>query len=762
MLYREHVNEGWLFAKTEKIADVLEGTETADRQMVDLPHTWNNWDGQDGGGDYYRGKTVYTKQFDRPDVPDDYEIWLEFEGVNSVAEVYADGEKLAEHRGGYSAFRVEITEAIRKGSVLINVLVNNKNQADVYPQVADFTFYGGIYRDVNLIAVPPTHFCLDYYGASGIAFDTEIRGSGAVVNLAAWVAGAQPGDMVRFTIEDQDGFEISEVYAPAKELVQAKAWIPDAHLWQGTADPYLYTVYAKILRHNECLDEREAFLGVREFRVDPEKGFFLNGIPTPLRGVSRHQDMLGKGNALMADDHWDDADMIAELGANTVRLAHYQHSQEFYDACDVYGFVVWAEIPFISVMNKEPKAHENCREQMKELIYQNYNHPSICFWGISNEITIGGDIPGLQENLEDLNKLVKELDPTRLTTMAQVSMLPMESNHNQITDVVSYSHYFGWYGGNYTENERWFDEFHRKYPSRPVGISEYGCEGIVSWHSDVPKCRDYTEEYQAEYHEHMAKIISERPWLWATHIWNMFDFGCDARDEGGVAGRNNKGLVTLDRKIKKDSYYIYKAYWSEQSFVHIAGRRYSDRPYGQMEVKVYSNQPKVTLFVDGAEFKTIEGGKVFRFADVPLTSEYTMITARSEDGSEDTVAFHKVAEPNPGYVMPPAEDDGQDGAKNWFDDLALEGDVPELTFREGFFSIRDYVSDILADEQAGRILVDAVNRFGTMKASRSMMGIMGGLPLEDMAGMMGQSRDQADVFLKRVNAELQKIAKQKM
>ncbi|MDO5408708.1 MAG: glycoside hydrolase family 2 TIM barrel-domain containing protein [Eubacteriales bacterium] len=755
----EQVNENWKFAKLDGALDSLENRAEISHVTVNLPHTWNNWDGQDGGGDYFRGKCEYTKRICRPDVPADYEIWLEFEGANSVAEVYADGEKLAEHRGGYSTFRVNLTEALKDGSTMVSVIVDNKNHSDVYPQMADFTFYGGIYRNVNLIAVPKTHFCLDYYGAQGVAFSTKIVDGGAQVALSAWVAGAESADLLQFVIEDEDGNIAAESFVPACGDGRAQAWIPDAHLWQGVEDPYLYTVTARIIRHNECLDEVESFLGVREFYVDPEKGFFLNGVQTPLRGVSRHQDMLGKGNALTADDHWDDAEMIAELGANTVRLAHYQHNQEFYDACDALGLVVWAEIPFISIMNKDPKGHENCREQMKELIYQNFNHPSICFWGISNEITIGGDLPGLQENLEDLNRLVKEIDSTRLTTMAQVSMLPMESGHNQVTDVLSYNHYFGWYGGSYTQNEEWFDKFHAMHPERPFGISEYGCEGIISWHSDAPKCRDYSEEYQAEYHEHLAKIISERPYLWATHIWNMFDFGCDSRDEGGVKGRNNKGLVTLDRKIKKDSYFIYKAYWSKEAFVYITGRRYSDRPYSEMDVKVYSNQPEVTLYVDGKAFETLKGDKVFLFHNVPLADGFTRVTAGAPGCASDSVVFRKVDEPNPGYVMPPEEDAEEgDGAKNWFDDINTEDAAPELTFNEGYFSIQDTVGDILDHEQAGQILVDAMNRFSSMKVKRSMLGMMAGLRLEDMTGMMG-GQDQSGEMLKRINAELQKVAK---
>lgn len=753
------LNQEWLFKKGDGIPATAAEAREAGFKSVEIPHTYNAHDGQDGGGDYYRGKAVYIRELERPDVPADTRIYLEWEGVNSIAEIYFNGRKIKEHRGGYSAFCVDVTEEWTEEKAVLAVLADNANHSDVYPQMADFTFYGGMYRDVKMITVSPTHFCMDYYGSQGLAFTSKIAGADAKISLSAWIENPQPSDTVQFEIMDEEERTVAECFVPAREAVEATAWIPNVRLWQGVEDPYLYTVVARLVRHNEVLDEVEADLGVREFYVDPEKGFFLNGKAMPLRGVSRHQDMLGKGNALTQEDHWEDAYQIADLGANTVRLAHYQHNQAFYQACDALGFVVWAEIPFISAMNRDPKGHENCREQMKELIYQNFNHPSICFWGISNEITIGGDLPGLYENLVDLNQLVKELDPTRLTTMAQVSMLPKDSKQNQITDVVSYNHYFGWYGGSYTKNEEWFDAFHQMHPDRPFGISEYGCEGIISWHTDTPKCKDYSEEYQAEYHEHMAKIIEERPYLWATHIWNMFDFGCDARDEGGVKGRNNKGLVTMDRKVKKDAYYIYKAYWSKEPFVYITGRRYAERPGDTMTVKVYSNQPEVTLTVNGKEIGTKRGDKIFLFENIKLEETVNWVTASAAGCSTDGVTWIRTEEPNTGYVKPYEEDDFMDGAKNWFDEADEEEALPELQFVEGYYSIRDSVAEILAHEEAGTILVDAINKYGSMKVKKSMMGIMSGLPAQDMMGMVAPDKETEQIIEKRANAALQKIAK---
>ena len=752
----ENLNDGWRFKKGCSLK-VTRGWE-----RVCIPHSYNAHDGQDGGNDYFRGKATYVRTVARPSVPESYSMFIKFDAVNSCAEVFADGKKIAVHAGGYSAFIVDVTNCFNKAtrSFELAVVADNSHNDAVYPQSADFTFYGGMYRDVHLIAVPETHFAYGAYAALPLVFFTKLSEDkkDAVVFCTAHVAHAEKSDAVQFTLFDANGVVAVEAYAPAQEHTETQIFLQDAHVWHGIDDPYLYTVSAKLVRHNEVLDEVSAQLGVREFFVDAEKGFYLNGKRYPLRGVSRHQDMLGKGNALLASDHERDIALLMELGANTVRLAHYQHSEIFYTLCDRAGLVVWAEIPFISVMSAARAAHENCRTQLHELILQNYNHASICFWGIENEITIGGEVAGLYENLVNLNELAKSLDSTRLTTLAQVTMLPPASRLNKITDIISYNHYFGWYFGAMEDNEIWFDKFHAAYPDRAIGISEYGCEGIVSWHSDAPECKDYTEEYQARYHEHMAKIIDERPYLWATHVWNMFDFGCDARDEGGVQGRNNKGLVTFDRAIKKDSFYVYKAYWSKTPFVHIAGRRYAARPYSAMSVKVYSNAHRVALFVNGKKFAEQEGAHIFTFDNVPLENEYTTISAETSGAPRDSVTFRKVASPNQCYVKPPEENDRREHVKNWFADIEKAG-VPDFTFNDSFFSVRDTINDIFANSEAEKIVADAVSQFTTMRINTNMLGIMGTVPLERVASMLVQDEEKAQTVLKVLNAELQKIKK---
>lgn len=532
-------------------------------------------------------------------------------------------------------------------------------------------------------------------------------------------------------------------------------YVPDAEKWEIDR-PYLYTVTATLQRRNEAFDEISVRAGVRSFSCDPEKGFFINGRQTPLRGVSRHQDRLYKGNALSREEHYEDARLIKELGANTIRLAHYQHSQDFYDACDELGFIVWAEIPFISVFNTDPAAHENCISQMKELIIQNYNHPSICFWGISNEILIGGISEKLVENHRELNALCKQLDPTRLTTIAHVSMTPVDSPLHGITDVESYNHYFGWYGGKMEDNGPWLDDFHRMHPEICLGLSEYGCEGIITYHGANPACRDYSEEYQALYHEHMAKVLEERSYIWSSHVWNMFDFGCAARNEGGVAGRNNKGLMTIDRKTKKDSYYVYQAYWSKKPMIHLCGRRYAQRAGETTEIRVYSNQPSVALYLDGKLVEEKTADKVFVF-HVALADGVNIVTAGAGKIS-DSMTLEKVdAEPSV-YALPEAKERAE-GVANWFK-LAGNLDLKApMEFPEGRYSIRDTIEELADSQEAWDITAEAFRLAANMKLARreGMWDMIKSVTLEDALKMAGSMVPEG--FTESVNAKLIKIEK---
>ena len=526
---------------------------------VQLPHTWNAFDGQDGGNDYWRG--IGTYEIALPDPTPGKKQYIELQGANHVATVYCNGRELGTHKGGFSTFRYDLTPAMKKTGNSLSVVVSNA-VSDIYPQTADFTFYGGLYRDVNFIEVAPAHFDLLKHGTEAVFVTPHCSGK---TRLDLFPVGAM-GCTLAVELKDAEGNVVGTGAAAAEDHAHVIIDVKNPHLWNGMEDPYCYTATASIVREGAVLDAVTVTYGYRSFHVDANTGFWLNGKNVPLHGVSRHQDRQDKGWAISKADHEEDIALIKEVGANTIRLAHYQHDQYFYELCNRTGFALWAEIPFISKFIPSQEAYENTISQMTELVAQNYNHPAIFFWGISNEILIGADIEPLRKNLRDLAKLAKSMDPSRLTTLAQVSGTPMDSEHNYITDIVSYNHYFGWYGGDVAHNGPWFDAYHKLNPDIPLGVSEYGVENITHWHSATPMNHDYTEEYANYYHHEMLKTFATRPYLWSTHVWNMFNFAADARDEGGVVGMNNKGLITYDRKLKKDAFYIYKAYWTS---VHI-------------------------------------------------------------------------------------------------------------------------------------------------------------------------------------------------
>lgn len=664
------INEDWHFTRENPgVPTCLLG------ERVNLPHTWNAVDGQDGKNDYYRGTCWYTKKLN-VSCGDAEEVWLEFRGAAMTAEVYLNGNKLCRHEGGYSTFRVNLTEHLEDENILAVSVDNGKNRT-VYPQKADFTFYGGIYRDVYLLTVPKQHFELAYHGTPAIKVTPVVSDDyrSASVTVETWqncdgpVTIAVAGE--RKVVSSVEGYAIAEFV------------IENVHLWDGLHDPYLYTAEA-MLESGDCIFKQ---FGCRSFQIDPEQGFILNGRAYRLCGAARHQDRQGLGNALTAKEQEEDLALLMEMGANTVRLAHYQHDSYFYELCDKAGLIVWAEIPYIT--EHMPEARENTLSQMTELIVQCYNHPSIVCWGLSNEISATGGVnPDMVENHNLLNDLCHRLDKTRPTTMAHVFMLDPDDTFVRLPDIRSYNLYYGWYVGEKEENDQWFDDFHARHPDVVMGLSEYGADANPAYQSANPQKGDWSEGYQALYHEHMLKMWQERPYIWAMHCWNMFDFGADGRDEGGKPGQNQKGLVTFDRKLRKDAFYIYKAYLSEEPFVHLCGSRYVDRHEETTEIKVYSNQRTVTLFMDGAELGTVEADKVFKWS-IKITGEHTL-TAKSGDFS-DTMTIRKVAQPNMSYCKDP------EAVVNWFD-------KEEFPRPEGYFSIYDTMGKVQADPAAAAVL----------------------------------------------------------
>ena len=722
---------------------------------VTLPHTWNAVDGMDGSGSYLRTTGIYGRTFTKPEQPlAGGRVYVEVLAASLAATVKVNGMVATTHEGGFSIFRADITDLCRDGENELTIEVSNEDTPSMYPASADFTFYGGLYRGVNLISVPDAHFDLDYYGGPGIKVTPKpTEDGGANFEIESFVTNPDEHLTVMYSIEDMYGCEVAAAVRPA-DSAAVSVYVPDAELW-SMDEPNLYTVVARLQRNNETCDEIYANVGVRSYTVTPGGGFSINGVPTPLRGVSRHQDKLYKGNALTTEDHYQDAQIIKELGANTIRLAHYQHSQDFYEACDELGFAVWAEIPFISVFKSGRDAHEHCRRELTELIVQNYNHPSILFWGISNEILIGGISQELVDAHHDLQKLCKELDPTRLTTIAHVSSTPTTGSMHRITDVESYNHYFGWYGGKIEDNGPWLDKFHAENPDICLGVSEYGCEGIINWHSSTPQCRDYTEEYQALYHEYMAQAFEDRPWIWASHVWNMFDFGCAARNEGGVGGRNNKGLVTMDRKTRKDSFYVYQAYWSKEPMVHIAGRRHAQRAGETTEVKVYSNQDSVTLYCNGIEAGTQTAHRVFKF-NVALDAGFNTLLAVAGT-AKDSITLEKVEKEPESYTLPELSE-RQEGVANWFKQLGSLDLKAPMEFPEGCYSVRDTMEEIAKNNEAMEITAKAIKLTTNfdIKPSVGMWDMLKTMTPEAMTSMV---TDMPDGFLESLNAQLIKIKK---
>ncbi len=749
-------NSDWLFSKS---TEGIPAAVPAECEQVSLPHTWNATDGQDGGNDYHRGTCCYAKQFAKADLPQADRVYLEIKGANSSAEVYLNGTKLASHDGGYSTWRVDMTDSLKEDNLLI-ITVDNSPNDYVYPQMADFTFYGGLYRDVNVIGVSESHFDLDYYGAPGIKVTPEVKGKDAEIDIEVYVTNKKDGQTLRYTIIDAKG---NVVATETTDDNDEDFDIKNVHLWNGKKDPYLYTATVELLEGDTVLDNVSTRFGCRTFKVDPEKGFFLNGESYPLRGVSRHQDRLGIGNALLHEHHEEDIELILEVGANTIRLAHYQHDQYFYDLCDEKGLVIWAEIPYIS--KHLPDGRKNTISQMTELVAQNYNHASIFFWGLSNEITMGGaEDPDLIENHKLLNDLVHKMDKTRLTTIAVVSMCGIDASYIKIPDLVSYNHYFGWYGGDTTMNGPWFDKFHAKYPNIPIGMSEYGCEAL-NWHNSDPKQGDYSEEYQAFYHVELIKQLFSRPYIWATHVWNMFVFGADARAEGGENGQNHKGLVTFDRKYKKDSFYAYKAWLSDEPFVHLCGKRYIDRVEDTTKVTVYSNQPEVELFANGKSLGKKTAADHFFYFDVPNAGE-TTLTAVAGDCKDESV-IRKVDKFNEDYLL------REKGAVlNWFDvtepegKLSINTPIGEVlkTFRGKFVLLsfgrvimKEMKSNSKSKEKSGGGF--SVSGF---KFSPELVQMLGGFSIlraSSMLGMVNVSLTKEQLL--SINKKLNKINKPK-
>ena len=606
------LNNDWNFRFSHQ---VQKGTEV----RVDLPHTWNAQDALSGKIDYKRGIGNYEKNLFIRSEWKGKRLFIRFEGVNNIADVFVNRRHIGEHRGGYGAFIFEITGKVEYGkenSILVRV--NNGEQLDIMPLVGDFNFYGGIYRDVHLLIIDETCISPLNYASPGVrliqdSVSHKYAKVRAVVDLSN---GGSSNREVELNVRLLDGQRVvkegtKKVNLSGNAAMQQEFTfeIDQPHLWNGRQDPFLYQAEVILSRNGQMVDRVIQPLGLRFYRIDPDKGFFLNGKHLPLQGVCRHQDRSEVGNALRPQHHEEDAALMLEMGVNAVRLAHYPQATYFYDLMDKNGIIVWAEIPFVGPGGYNDKGfvdlsafRANGKEQLKELIRQHYNHPSICVWGVFNELTELGDNP--VEYIKELNVLAHQEDPTRPTTSASNQM----GDLNFITDAIAWNRYDGWYGGTPADLGKWLDRMHKDHPEICIAISEYGAGASIYHQQDslvktVPTSWWHPENWQTYYHIENWKTISSRPYVWGSFVWNMFDFGAAHRTEGDRPGINDKGLVTFDRKVRKDAFYFYKANWNrEEPMLYLTGKRNTVRTQRLQTITAFTNLSGAELFVNGKSY----------------------------------------------------------------------------------------------------------------------------------------------------------------
>ena len=637
------INNDWKFRFSHQV-------EKNSEKRVDLPHTWNAQDITNGKLDYKRGIGNYSKKLVFNPSWKDKRVFIKFNGANSVADIFFNGKHIGEHKGGYTSFIIELTDKIdwsKDNTILARI--NNAERLDLMPLVGDFNFYGGLYRDVELIATEPVSISLFDYASDGVYIEqNSVTKDEAKINVRTLLTNPfdkQKKAKINISIFDGDKLicqEEKKVTIKANEKKQNESvslLIKKPHLWNGKKDPFMYSVNVSLYIDDKKVDEVIQPMGLRYFSVDPNKGFFLNGEHLTLKGVCRHKDRPEIGNAIRKEHHQEDIDIMNEMGANAVRLSHYPQDKYFLNLLDKHGYIVWSEIPFVGPGGYEDKGyvnsesfHANGKEQLKELIRQNFNHPSICFWGLFNELKENGDNP--VEYIKELNQLSHNEDNTRPTTAAS----NQDGNLNFITDLIAWNKYDGWYGATPKTLATWLDKMHKQNPQLKIGISEYGAGASIYHQQDilkqpVPNSFWHPENWQTYYHIKNWEIISARPFVWGSFIWNMFDFGAAHRTEGDRLGINDKGLVTFDRKVKKDAFYFYKANWNkEDAMIHISGKRSTNRTKAETEVIIFTNQKQVTLFLNGKEIATKEADNL-SMCTFPITLQFgdNIIEARTNN-----------------------------------------------------------------------------------------------------------------------------------
>lgn len=742
----KNINLGWEFQKLyemniDKIYNMEEiSFNGAVFEQVDLPHTWYSEE------EPYKGTAVYRKKLIL-DYEEGNHIFLNFQAADRWCKVFVNQHYVGEHKGGYSAFTFRITQYCKQGEENeLTIFLDNRSWNEISPLTGDFTVFGGLYRDVNLIITENICFDRSYYGTCGLIVRTDIQDNGTgIISMEPHLYYAEGEDI---QVEYQ-------VLSPEHGIVACKTEcgnqichieIPNPILWSERKEGTLYCLHAKLKAKGRVTDHVDLKFGFRSISIDGENGFFLNGENIKINGVAKHQDYGGVFGATK-QEHWNqDICDILEIGANSVRLSHYQHPQEMYQLCDENGLIVWAEIPMLKMTESEA-LFENACDQLKELILQNLHHPSICFWGIQNEIAMFGENQGMYERVRRLADLAKQMDPSRICSCANLFCVKNDSMLNKLTEAVGYNIYFGWYYGEMKDSETFVEQFHRDNPHIPLGITEYGVDCNLAFHSEEPKVKDYSEEFQALYHETVYPIFKNKPYIWGTYVWNLYDFSSEIRDEGGLKNQNGKGLISFDRKTKKDAFYYYMAQWSWKPFVKIAQSRFVRREKSKIGITVYSNQKEVDLYVNQNCYKCHSSCGVFHFDGIPLQKGENIVKALSgqwEDeaifyGTDERELSYIYVDPNPGLNV-----------KNWFTDVVEE----EKMFPKGMLSIRESCKGILESEQAMAVIEEF-----SVELAKQMREREGMMPLERILSYM--KKEVTDEQCRELNAKLTQIAKRK-
>lgn len=693
------INDNWLFCKAD-----------GEKISVNIPHCYNSIDGQDGSK-MYRGTGIYERDIviDKDDL--EHRIYLEVGAASLSSKVFVNDKLCHKTKCGFSLFRVDISDYLAEGSNRLRIEVSNAVDNTIYPAMADFSFYGGLYRDVRIIVDDSIHFEEIGRGLDGLYLTPTVCDKDGMLDAEIFIKREKDySDKVLCEISIEDTLQNTVVSKVSEETSEdsiiLSAKVSDVHLWNGLEDPFLYSVNVKLYdKAGNLCDERTKEIGFRTVEYSKEAGLLLNGNPYKLHGVSKHQDFGNLGNAVTEKELQKDLELILETGANSVRCSHYQHCDRWYELCDRAGLLVWAEIPVISSVPQNRDADDNAFEQLELLINQVRNHTCVYCYGVQNEVCMISKNSYTFDLVDRLSRKAKESDNTRLTAQANEYGTENDSPILDYTDILGFNYYYGWYYGKLEDLQDRLDSVHEANPDKPLILTEYGVDTNVRFHSDSPKANDYSEEYQLKFLENAINAIEERKFMAGGYVWNMFDFGSAGRAEGGEKGKNQKGLVTIDRQTKKDAFYLYKAHWSGEKFVYVAGRRYINRPGDKTDITVISNLESLTLKVNGecVDTKKVTSAMTV-FENVKLIPGSNEIQVYGGN-CQDTVTINSVDKPDETYVCKSAKE--SDNAVNWFEGLNPDTmeKVEKKELRPEGFSFENSICDIFSNKEAKAVFI---------------------------------------------------------